>query len=174
MGIEIERKFLVRDDRWRAAARSATDMKQGYLANTGACSVRIRVAGDRAWLSVKAMRPGPARAEFEYELPIADAEEMLATLAGGPLVSKRRHEVPAGGHCFEVDEFLGENQGLVVAEIELAAADEEFPRPAWLGAEVTMDARYYNFRLADAPFRGGSEARRSAARRGESLPDGAR
>lgn len=172
MGIEIERKFLVRDDRWRAEARSVTEMRQGYLANTDACSVRLRIAGERAWLSVKAMQPGPARAEFEYELPVADASAMLATLAGGARVSKRRHEVPVGAHCFEVDEFLGENQGLVVAEIELDAPDEDFPRPDWLGAEVTMDARYYNFRLAAEPFLGWSEASRRAAARGENLPVG--
>lgn len=170
MGIEIERKFLVRNDRWRSAARRATELRQGYLANTDACSVRLRVAGERAWLSVKAMQPGPARAEFEYELPVADAEEMLATLAGGSQVRKRRHEVPVGAHCFEVDEFLGENQGLVVAEIELDAVDEAFPRPDWLGAEVTMDTRFHNFRLACEPFRSWSEPRRRATARGESLP----
>lgn len=174
MGIEIERKFLVRDERWRGAARSVTEMKQGYLANTGACSVRLRVAGERAWFSVKSMQPGPARAEFEYALPVADALEMLATLVDGPLVCKRRHDVPVGAHRFEVDEFQGENEGLVVAEIELADAGESFPRPDWLGAEVTMDPRFRNFRLASDPFRGWSAERRRAAARGESPGEGAR
>ena len=174
MGIEIERKFLVRGDAWRGAARSVTEMKQGYLANTGACSVRLRVAGERAWLSVKAMSPGPARAEYEYALPAADAREMLATLAQGPLVWKRRHAVPVGAHRFEVDEFLGENQGLVVAEIELSAADESFPHPPWLGAEVTEDVRFYNFRLASEPFGSWSAERRRACGRGERPAEGRR
>lgn len=167
MGVEIERKFLVRGEGWRAAARSVTELRQGYLANTGACSVRLRVSGQQAWLSVKAMTPGPERAEYEYALPVADAREMLATLAEGALVWKRRHEVPVGAHRFEVDEFLGDNQGLVVAEIELAAADEAFQRPDWLGAEVTDDVRFYNFRLASEPFSGWSADRRRAAGSGE-------
>lgn len=167
MSVEIERKFLVRDESWRAGVSDSTDLQQGYLANTGSCSVRLRLAGGRAWLSVKAMDPGPARLEFEYEVPPADATEMLAALADGPLIEKRRHLVPLGSQCFEVDEFLGDNDGLVVAEIELAAAGQDFPRPAWLGDEVTMDPRFYNFRLAREPFRNWPDAHRRAVGRGE-------
>lgn len=129
MSIEIERKFLVRDDRWRAQS-----------------------AGSQGWRFAKAMQPNPAPAEFEYAVPAAEAEAMLAAFAEGPVIEKQRHRVRAGRHCFELDEFRGANQGLVIAEIELVAADEEFLRPPWLGDEVTDDGRFYNFRLATAPF----------------------
>lgn len=152
MSLEIERKFLVRDGRWRESATACEQLRQGYLANTASCSVRVRIAGGRAWLSVKAMQEGPARAEFEYAIPAADAAEMLAALTQGPLVEKVRHRVAVDGHCYELDEFLGANAGLVIAEIELEAPDQGFPRPAWLGDEVTDDVRFYNFRLATAPF----------------------
>ncbi len=166
MSIEIERKFLVRDDGWRAAACASTRLRQGYLANTGRCSVRVRLGGGRGWVSVKATQEGPARAEFEYEIPAADAAAMLAAFAADPLVEKRRHHVAVGGHCFELDEFEGENAGLVVAEIELDAPDEEFPRPPWLGDEVTQDARFYNFRLAARPFASWPPAERAAVAAG--------
>ncbi|MGQ0429626.1 MAG: CYTH domain-containing protein [Gammaproteobacteria bacterium] len=154
MSLEIERKFLVRDDGWRRLAKDSARLTQGYLANTGRCSVRVRIAGARAWLSVKAMRAGPSRAEFEYAISIADGAAMLADFASGPLLEKRRHQVPVGRHCFELDEFEGENRGLVLAEIELGSEGEEFPRPQWLGDEVTADARFHNFRLAERPFSG--------------------
>jgi len=153
MSIEIERKFLVRDGSWREGAAAGERLCQGYLANTPRSSVRVRVAGERAWLSVKGMDPGPVRAEFEYGIPVADARAMLAAFAEGPLVEKLRHRVAVGSHCYELDEFHGANAGLVVAEIELDAPDEAFPRPPWLGDEVTDDGRFHNFRLATAPFR---------------------
>lgn len=152
MSLEIERKFLVRDAAWRGQARDVRRLRQGYLANTAACSVRVRIAAGDAWLSVKAMQPGPARAEFEYPIPVADAASMLADFAQGPLVEKLRHRVPVGRHCYELDEFEGENRGLVIAEIELESAAETFPRPDWLGDEVTDDLRFHNFRLAEQPF----------------------
>ena len=156
----------MRDGRWRAAVRDSADLRQGYLANTPECSVRVRIAGGRAWLSVKAMSPGPERLEFEYEVPVADAAGMLEAFVRGPLVAKRRHRVPVGAHCFEVDEFQGDNGGLIVAEIELDASGQEFPRPDWLGDEVTLDGRYHNFRLAREPFHSWPEAERLAAARG--------
>lgn len=173
MSLEIERKFLVRDGSWRDAAIGRQHLRQGYLANTAACSVRVRVGAGQGWISVKAMQPGRARDEYEYAIPESDAAGMLAAFAGDPLIDKIRHRVPAGDHVFEVDEFQGANQGLVIAEIELDAVDEEFPRPRWLGDEVTDDGRYYNFRLASEPFGSWPEDLRQAAGRGRDRPGGA-
>ncbi len=153
MALEIERKFLVADARWRSLVRRCELLRQGYLANTARCSVRVRLAGDRGWLSVKAMTPGIARAEYEAPVPAADAAAMLHGLCEGPLIEKWRHYAVYENREWEIDEFLGENAGLVIAELELEAADERFARPPWLGAEVTDDVRYYNFRLATQPWR---------------------
>lgn len=152
MALEIEHKFLVRDDSWRSAVEHRELLRQGYLANTRRCSVRVRVAGEQGWLSVKAMTPGIARAEYEVQIPLADAAAMLDTLCDGPLIEKWRHEVSYAGHCWEIDEFLGANAGLMVAEIELPSVHTAFERPAWLGEEVTHDVRYYNFKLAVNPW----------------------
>jgi adenylate cyclase len=151
MNLEIERKFLGKGDDWRGQAVASTDLCQGYLANTAASSVRV--AANEAWLSVKAMLPGRTREEFEYAIPREDARALPAGFTEGPVIDKIRHRVPVGDHEFEIDEFLGANRGLVVAELELDDADEEFARPDWLGDEVTDDARFYNFRLASEPFR---------------------
>jgi adenylate cyclase len=153
MAIEIERKFLVSGDGWRPMARRRELLRQGYLANTERCSVRVRLADGQGWLSVKAMTPGVARAEYEVAVPAADAAAMLDTLCQGPLIEKWRHHVIYENREWEIDEFLGENSGLVIAELELEAADAAFARPRWVGAEVTDDVRYYNFRLAAEPFR---------------------
>jgi adenylate cyclase len=166
MNLEIERKFLVRNDGWRAESAGAAAIRQGYLANTRASSVRVRIAGETAWLSVKAMRPAAAREEFEYAIPIEDADLLLAGFVEGPLIEKTRHRVPAGRHEYEVDEFLGANAGLVIAELELDDPDEAFARPGWLGDEVTDDPRYYNFRLAREPFRDWPAAHRETTLRG--------
>lgn len=152
MATEIERKFLVLDDSWRAAVARTVEMRQGYLASDPACSVRVRLEGDDARLNIKSATLGISRQEYEYPIPRGDAEAMLNDLCGGRSVAKRRHYVPAGEHTFEVDEFLERNAGLVVAEIELAAVDERFPHPPWLGAEVSDDQRYYNVRLIEAPY----------------------
>jgi adenylate cyclase len=169
MAVEIERKFLPRGDAWRGAVRDSARLVQGYVANTRRCSVRVRIAGEDAWLSLKSMDPGTTRLEFEYAIPVADAREVLARMEEGPRVEKIRHRVPAGRHCFEVDEFLGENAGLVIAEIELESPGEEFVRPAWLGDEVTDEPRYHSFVLARAPFSRWPEAERAAARAGRHL-----
>jgi adenylate cyclase len=152
MAIEIERKFLLLDDRWRAAASGRSRLRQGYLANTARASIRVRLAGDAAWLSVKAMTPGRARAEYETSIALADAQQMLA-LCEGPLIEKWRYVVPHAGNRWEIDEFLGENAGLVIAELELESETQEFVRPEWLGVEVTTEERYYNFRLSQQPYR---------------------
>ncbi|MCZ8131355.1 MAG: CYTH domain-containing protein [Steroidobacteraceae bacterium] len=162
MGVEIERKFLVRGDAWRAQAVRSQRLRQGYLANTSRSSVRVRLAGDRAWLSVKSMTRELARLEFEYEIAVADAGPLLDALCEPPLLDKVRHYVPFGRHEWEVDEFLGDNAGLVVAELELDAADEPYEAPAWLGREVTHEDRYYNFNLAARPYGRWTAAERAA------------
>lgn len=168
MGIEIERKFLLSGDDWRARIERSEHMVQGYLIGAAAlraglarASVRVRVAGGQAWLNVKAAREGLARAEYESPLSAEDAREMLDTLCDGVL-EKIRHHVRVDGALFEIDEFLGDNAGLVVAELELPAADAPFPRPPWLGAEVSALSRYYNVALAARPYAQWSEAERAA------------
>jgi adenylate cyclase len=157
MAIEIERKFLVVGDDWRTGIDRSTPMRQGYL-GTGAtrgemrASVRVRLAGESGELNVKAAVVGSARAEFEYQIPLADAQEMLDTLCVGR-VEKVRHRVVHAGHCWEIDEFSGDNAGLIVAEIELESIDESFARPAWLGRELTGDIAYYNHSLAMHPYK---------------------
>jgi len=157
VGTEIERKFLVVDDAWRSAASRTRRMVQGYLVDakmvtSGAArsSVRIRIDGEVAMINIKSSTLGVERDEYEYPIPYADGEKMLATLCDG-VVEKIRHYVAYAGHEFEVDEFLGDNDGLVIAELELDAVDAEFERPAWLGREVT-DARYYNLNLVKHPY----------------------
>lgn len=153
MPLEIERKFLVRSDEWRAQVQSRELLKQGYLTSGAACSIRARVAGEHAWLNIKAKRSGMTRLEFEYPIPRADADEILSELCNGPLLEKYRHRIPAGELVWEIDEFLGANAGLIVAEIELPSEQTSFARPPWLGQEVTDDVRYYNFNLAQKPYR---------------------
>jgi adenylate cyclase len=158
---EIERKFLVKNDGWRALAQRSERMSQGYLASGGRISVRVRIAGDEARLNLKAGGLVASRLEYEYPLPIADARELLA-LADGPLIDKTRHFVEHGGKTFEVDEFHGDNAGLVVAELELTREDEPFERPPWLGKEVTELTRYYNVCLVKHPYKAWTEAERNS------------
>lgn len=163
MGIEIERKFLVVGDAWRDAVSRSEAMVQGYLAGPpGArCSVRVRIAGERAWLNIKSATPGVKRDEYEYEIPLADARRQLDTLAAD-VIEKRRHYVEVDGHCFEVDEFGGDNAGLVVAELELDSVDAAYPCPPWLGSEVSHLVRYYNVNLAAYPYSRWSAGERNA------------
>jgi adenylate cyclase len=150
MAIEIERKFLVQGTQWRTGA--GTRIHQGYLNRDKARTVRVRTRGDQAFLTVKGLTHGASRAEFEYEIPLADAEELLK-LCDGPIIDKHRYIVVHDGSKWEVDEFHGDNSGLVVAEIELQSKDQHFTRPPWLGREVTDDNRYYNSSLAGHPYR---------------------
>jgi adenylate cyclase len=150
MGIEIERKFLVTGTPWSDGESHCEEMSQAYLGGERA-SVRVRTAGDKAWLNIKSRELGASRKEFEYAIPLPDARELMK-LAGNP-VAKRRHWIDYQGFTWEVDEFLGDNVGLVVAEIELPAVDAPFSRPPWLGREVTDDPRYYNTWLAEHPYR---------------------
>jgi adenylate cyclase len=167
MAIEIERKFLVTGDGWRTAAHKVVPMAQGYLndlaaMDTGAMktSVRVRIQGDEAYLNLKSRELGHTRQEFDYAIPVADARSLLALSVGG-LVDKRRHYVDFRGYVWEVDEFLGDNAGLVVAEIELPAADAVFDTPDWIGREVTDSKRYYNLALATRPYSQWSEGERA-------------
>ena len=169
MAIEIERKFLVTSDDWRVAAHRVVPMAQGYINDQAAldsgaqrASVRVRIAGDEAFLNLKSREAGHTRQEFDYPIPVVDARALLALCVGG-LIDKRRHYVDHAGHLWEVDEFLGDNAGLVVAEIELESADEAFQRPAWAGAEVTDSLRYYNLALATRPYSQWSETERAAS-----------
>jgi len=151
MAEEIERKFLLCGEDWRGLAPGMAYV-QGYLAGNGACSVRVRIAENSATLSIKGATTGASRSEFEYGIPLEDARQMLATLVRDPLIEKTRYTVEHKGFCWEIDEFHGRNQGLIVAEIELAHADQFFEKPAWIGEEVTGDLRYYNVNLARVPY----------------------
>lgn len=153
MAIEIERKFLVVDDGWREKADSGMRMRQGYLQGDGTASVRVRQQGERAYLNIKSLTLGVRRLEYEYEIPVEDAHELLEYLCAKPLVEKTRFRLPFAGHEWEVDVFEGDNAGLVVAEIELGGEDEQFERPSWLGEEVSHDIRYYNVNLVKHPYK---------------------
>lgn len=153
MGTEIERKFLVRDDAWRGAVERSRRMRQGYLPGMETASVRVRIDGDRALLNIKSATLDVSRQEYEYSIPLADAEEILDTLCEKPLIEKTRHFVPHGGHLWEVDVFEGDNAGLVVAEVELGHDDERPEMPAWAGDEVSDDPRYYNVSLVRHPYK---------------------
>lgn len=155
---EIERKFLVRGRPWHRS--EGVLFSQGYLNRDKERTVRVRIQGDRAFLTVKGLTTGATRSEFEYEIPVSDCRELLE-LCDGPVVEKRRHLVAYRGSTWEVDEFLGENSGLVIAEIELESEDQPFAKPPWLGREVTADPRYFNSNLAADPYRvwGGTSAK---------------
>ncbi len=158
MAIEIERKFLVTGDGWRDAAHAVIPMAQGYINDMGAldrgtqqASVRVRIEGQGAALNLKSRTLGRSRQEFEYPIPVEDARALLALCVGG-LIDKRRHLVQHEDLLWEVDEFLGDNAGLVVAEVELEHPDQVVSLPSWVGEEVTDDARYYNVALASTPY----------------------
>lgn len=155
MAKEIERKFLVRDGGWRAGAEGpGVAYRQGYLsagADAG-CTVRVRVGGERAFLTIKGPAKGPVRDEYEYPIPLNDAAEILDGLCAGGTVEKVRHRVPFGGRIWEVDVFAGENAPLVAAEVELESVDARVELPPWAGAEVTDDRRYTNAALAREPY----------------------
>ena len=173
MPIEIERKFLVTSDAWRSLAHEVVPMAQGYINDQAAmgdgldgggaqrASVRVRIAGDAAFLNLKSFEVGRSRQEFDYAIPVDDARALLKLCVGG-IIDKRRHYVRHGGHLWEVDEFLGDNAGLLVAEVELAHADDAVDTPDWIGAEVTEALRYYNLALAARPYSQWSDAERAA------------
>ena len=147
--IEIERKFLVRGDAWRADVHKRQRIEQGYLDTKGA-TVRVRVRDDQAFLTVKGPTRGISRSEFQYEIPVEDARQMISTLCGAT-IQKTRHRVMVADHEWVIDEFDGVHRGLIMAEIELGSEDEAFERPDWAMREVSHDARYYNSNLIGAP-----------------------
>ena len=151
MAKEIERKFLIAGDGWRGLAEGVV-YRQGYLCSGPERSVRVRIAGDHGYLTVKGATIGATRNEYEYEIPLVDARDMLDTLCPQPQIEKKRYTIVHQGSTWEIDEFFGPNRGLIVAEIELEREDQPFTRPAWLGAEVTGDPRYYNAMLCSNPY----------------------
>ncbi len=152
MAKEIERKFLVQGDEWRTLAEGHYYC-QGYIPTKGKQTVRVRIIGDQGYLTLKGPTVGMSRSEFEYSIPLADAQAMLAELCDRPFIEKYRYRIPVGEFVWEVDEFLGENQGLILAEVELTDAAQTVALPGWIGQEVTADPRYYNSNLARNPFR---------------------
>jgi adenylate cyclase len=151
VGIEIERKFLVRDERWKILAQGVA-LRQGYLSSSPERIVRVRIEGETAMLTIKGRTLGATRAEWEYPIPMADAQDFLDSLCERPIIEKQRYRIPYQGMIWEVDEFLGENAGLVVAEIELESEQQAFSKPDWVGDEVTHDARYFNANLLRHPY----------------------
>lgn len=151
MGLEIERKFLVRDEEWRSLGQGVL-LRQGYLSSAPERVVRVRVEGDSAMLTIKGKSRGATRSEWEYPIPLGDARAFLDGLCERPIIEKKRYRIPHAGMVWEVDEFFGENAGLVVAEIELESEDQAFSKPEWVGEEVTHDARYFNANLLKHPY----------------------
>ena len=151
MGVEIERKFLLAGDAWRALGEPVL-LRQGYLSSDPERTVRVRVEGGQGMLTIKGRSVGAVRGEWEYPIPLPDANDLLDRLCQQPLIEKYRRRIAVGKHLWEVDEFLGANEGLVVAEIELGAEDEAFDKPGWVGEEVTHERRYFNSSLVSLPY----------------------
>lgn len=151
MGTEIERKFLVRGESWRSLAQGVL-YRQGYITSGKDCTVRVRVAGEQGYLTLKGATEGISRAEYEYAIPLQDATELLNTFCQRPLIEKTRYRILWGDLVWEVDEFAGENQGLIMAEVELADPAQTVALPDWIGEEVSADPRYFNANLANHPF----------------------
>lgn len=152
MATEIERKFLLVSAEWRQLVSRSETFRQGYLSNDPRASVRVRISGNHATLNIKGMTLGVQRPEYEYPIPLADAAELLAQLCARPLIEKTRHFVEFGGNLWEIDEFHGDNAGLIVAEVELDSPDQVIPMPAWAGKDVSHLERYYNVRLTQYPY----------------------
>jgi adenylate cyclase len=151
MGIEIERKFLVKNDSWRLQAEGI-EYRQGYLNMDKERTVRVRTIQDKGFLAVKGITKEGTRTEYEYQIPVADAETMLDEICEKPLIEKNRYKISIGGVIWEVDEFFGENEGLIVAEVELGNKAQVFDKPAWIGEEVTGDPIYFNSNLIKHPY----------------------
>jgi len=151
MGTEIERKFLVRGDDWRKLAKG-TAYRQGYLSTVKERTVRVRTIGAEGFLTIKGVTKGATRAEYEYPVPASDANEILTNLCEKPLIEKNRYKIAHAGLVWEVDEFFGDNLGLIVAEVELTSESQTFEKPTWVGDEVTGDPRYFNSNLTKKPF----------------------
>ena len=153
MAKEIERKFLIINDSWKQSVTRSVHIIQGYLANTDRGSIRVRIGADKASLNIKSMTLGISRTEYDYPIPLDDARNLVLNFCMQPVIEKQRYFVEVGRHIWEIDVFEGQNQGLVVAEIELNDPDETFSKPAWTGKEVSDDPRYYNVSLVQHPYR---------------------
>lgn len=151
MGKEIERKFLVKNDSWKANAKGKR-YRQGYLSTVKERTVRVRTAGDEGYITIKGITQGSSRAEYEYEVPLADANQMIDTLCLRPIIEKTRYRLPQDDIVWEIDEFEGDNRGLIVAEVELKDEHQSVRMPDWIGQEVTDDPRYFNANLVTKPF----------------------
>lgn len=151
MAKEIERKFLVKGDAWRALAQG-THYRQGYLNSVKERTVRIRTINEKAFLTIKGPTIGVTRQEYEYEIPHADCVQMLEHLAEKPIIEKNRYKIPHEGLIWEIDEFLGVNAGLIVAEVELSDENQVFNKPEWIGEEISSDPRYFNSNLVKNPY----------------------
>ena len=151
MGVEIERKFLLAGDGWRKLGEPVL-LRQGYLSSNPDRTVRVRIEGATGTMTIKGRSVGATRSEWEYEIPLDEAGELLDRLCEQPVIEKHRRRIAFGAHIWEVDEFLGANQGLVVAEIELEFEEQQFDKPEWIGEEVTHDRRYFNSSLIRQPF----------------------
>lgn len=152
MAIEIEHKFLLANDDWRQQISHSVKYRQGYLSSQPTSSIRVRISDEHAWLNIKTATIGTHRYEYEYEIPLSDANEILDNLCKKPLIEKTRHFVTHDNNLWEIDEFEGGNHGLIVAEIELDETEQAFSKPSWLGLEITNDLRYYNNNLAIHPY----------------------
>ena len=152
MGVEIEKKFLLAGNDWKELAEGAS-YRQGYLSSVKERTVRVRTIRDKGFLTIKGISVGATRLEYEYEIPFEEANELLNELCEKPLIEKNRYKVNLGEHTWEIDEFFGENEGLVVAEIELESEKQQFIKPPWVGEEVTGDPRYFNSNLINNPFK---------------------
>ena len=152
MAKEIERKYLVKNNAWKKMA-NGTSYRQGYLSTAKERTVRVRLIGNKGYLTIKGITVGATRVEYEYDIPVNDASDMLAKLCEQPLIEKNRYKIEYAGLTWEVDEFFGENEGLVIAEVELESEDQKIEFPEWIGEEVTTDLRYFNSNLTKNPYR---------------------
>lgn len=152
MGQEIERKYLVKNNDWRKGAKEVS-YRQGYLSTANERTVRVRIIDDKGFLTVKGKTVGVTRAEYEYEIPASDANEMLSELCEKPIIEKKRSKIEFKGLSWEVDEFFGDNYGLIIAEVELTSEDQQIFLPSWIGDEVSNDSKYYNSSLTKSPFK---------------------
>lgn len=153
MGIEIEKKFLTINDSWREQADDGIHMVQGYMGSNEKSSIRVRINGNSANLNIKSKTIGIQRSEYEYDIPVEEAKTLLATLCDKPYIEKTRYHILHDSHQWEIDVFSGENDGLIVAELELESVDESYMLPDWVGREVSDDPRYYNICLVTHPYK---------------------
>lgn len=153
MALEIEHKFLVNNEEWKEQVRDSVDYQQGYLSSDKKRSIRVRISDNKAWLNIKSATIGTSRQEYEYEIPLEEGQEIIESLCEKPIIEKTRYFVPYQQHLWEVDVFNGDNEGLIVAEVELSEVGEGFAKPSWLGKEVTEELKYYNNSLCKNPYK---------------------